>query len=98
MKIEISDVKQVGQIAKLTRKAQGLDQVNAGMPSGNGSTFMSDFENGKPTVELERALRVLASLGVTVELNIPVDIDELTKSQHTLLTQIKAGLVNVQKA
>ena len=96
MKIEISDVKQVGQIAKLTRKAQGLDQVSAGMLSGNGSTFMSDFENGKPTVELHRVLRVLASLGVKVNLDIPFEIKELTKSQVVLLTQLKAGLNNVQ--
>ena len=98
MKVEIEDVKQIGQIAKLTRKAQGLDQVSAAMLSGNGSTFMSDFENGKPTVELKRALSVLASLGVTVELDIPVEIDTLTKSQRALLTQIKAELTHVQKA
>ncbi|MFT4938464.1 MAG: hypothetical protein ACI88A_001491 [Paraglaciecola sp.] len=37
MLITINQTRQLGQIAKLVRKNQGLDQASADMLSGNGS-------------------------------------------------------------
>jgi len=34
--------------------------------AGVGNRFLSDLENGKPTVELGRAMQVLTMLGLTV--------------------------------
>ncbi|MFT6898262.1 MAG: HTH-type transcriptional regulator/antitoxin HipB [Paraglaciecola sp.] len=91
MLITISQTKQLGQIAKLVRKNQGLDQASAGMLSGNGSTFTSEFENGKPTVELGRVLNVLNALGVTLSVDLPIEVESLTKSEQKLLASITLG-------
>ena len=91
MLITISQTKQLGQIAKLVRKNQGLDQASAGMLCGNGSTFTSEFENGKPTVELGRVLNVLNALGVTLTVDLPLEKDSLTKSELKLLANINSS-------
>jgi len=64
VKFSVKDVKQLGKAAQLARKTQGLDQMSVASLSSNGTTFLSEFENGKPTVELGRVLRVLDSLGI----------------------------------
>ena len=88
MKIQISDTKQVGQLAKLVRKHQGLDQISAGLLSGNGATFTGEFENGKPTVEIGRVMNVLDALGITMTLDIPLQDNELTERQKKQLNHI----------
>ncbi|NQY65088.1 MAG: hypothetical protein HRT38_15445 [Alteromonadaceae bacterium] len=47
MIIKIQNIKQLGAVAKHVRKSQSLDQETAGLLSGNGLTFISQFENGK---------------------------------------------------
>ena len=90
MIITVSQSKQLGQIAKLVRKNQGLDQASAGMLSGNGSTFTSEFENVKLTVELGRVLNVLNALGVTLafagELRLPKKLAKMMVKK--LISQI----------
>ena len=44
MRIKIQDTKQLGAIAKHVRQSQSLDQETAGLLSGNGLTFISQFE------------------------------------------------------
>jgi HTH-type transcriptional regulator/antitoxin HipB len=41
----------------------------------------SEFENGKPTVEIGRVLNVLDALGIKMTLDIPIEFDELSKKQ-----------------
>tara|TARA_R110000868_G_scaffold314457_2_gene575419 strand:- start:566 stop:847 length:282 start_codon:yes stop_codon:yes gene_type:complete len=91
MQVTITDTKQLGQLAKLVRKNQGLDQATTASLSGNGTTFTSEFENGKPTVEIGRVLNILDALGVTVTLDIPVQIDGLTVKEKNLLGSIIKG-------
>ncbi|MFT5715934.1 MAG: HTH-type transcriptional regulator/antitoxin HipB [Oleiphilaceae bacterium] len=81
MQITVKETKQLGQLAKFVRKNQKLDQATAASLSGNGTTFTSEFENGKPTVEIGRVLNVLDALGITMTLDIPIDLDELSKKE-----------------
>ena len=90
MQVKITDTKQLGQIAKLVRKYQGLDQASTASLSGNGTTFTSEFENGKPTVEIGRVLNVLDSLGIRVTLDIPIELEGLTVKEKKSLELIKA--------
>ncbi|GAC34945.1 helix-turn-helix domain-containing protein [Paraglaciecola polaris] len=91
MQVTITDTKQIGQIAKLVRKHQGLDQATSASLSGNGTTFTSEFENGKPTVEIGRVLNVLDALGITVTLDIPMQTEMLTAMERNQIELIITG-------
>lgn len=60
----IFDAADFGRVIATERKRQGLTQARLAGISGVGVTFLSNLENGKQTAELEKALRVLATLGV----------------------------------
>ncbi|KFZ29194.1 Cro/Cl family transcriptional regulator [Pseudidiomarina atlantica] len=74
MKVQVADAKAIGEWARRVRKAQQLDQTTAGAFANCGITFVSQFENGKPTVHLEKALQMLDALGIQVYLDIPDEI------------------------
>jgi len=83
MLLEAKDTKTIGRIAKIVRQQQELDQTTAGAFAGCGINFVSQFENGKPTVQLEKALNVLNALGIKVYLDIP---DSASNDKLTELT------------
>ncbi|MBU1193926.1 MAG: helix-turn-helix domain-containing protein [Proteobacteria bacterium] len=60
------DTKTIGKLVKKTRKDQGLTQAEAAGYLNIGTRFLSDLENGKPTVQLGKALHVLKGLGLKV--------------------------------
>jgi len=64
-------VQQVGQLIKSTRKALGVTQRDLAMTSGTGLRFIVDLEKGKPTCQLGKALAVLRTLGIKVDLVPP---------------------------
>ncbi|MGB5445911.1 MAG: transcriptional regulator, partial [Psychromonas sp.] len=73
--MKIENTKQLGQLAKIVRQSQSLDQSTAGLLSGNGLTFMSQFENGKETVEIGRVLKLLEQLGIELSIDLPPGIE-----------------------
>ncbi|WP_211342238.1 transcriptional regulator [Litorilituus sediminis] len=78
MKIKVKNIQQLGSVSKLVRKSQSLDQETAGLLSGNGLTFISQFENGKETVEIGRVLNLLEQLGIELEINLPPNLSDKT--------------------
>lgn len=56
----------LGQAVRRERKAQGLRQDELAAASGVGARFIIELEAGKPTVQLEKALHVLHTLGLSV--------------------------------
>ncbi len=58
----------VGNIIRATRKAQGATQAEFALLCGVGVRFISDLENGKPTVEFGKVITVLNSLGLKLNL------------------------------
>ena len=56
----------IGRCARARRKAQGATQAELAALCGVGVRFVSDLENGKPTAELARVLKVLGCLGLEV--------------------------------
>lgn len=75
------DTKTIGELVKKSRKDQGLTQAEAAGYLNVGTRFLSDLENGKPTVQLEKALHVLKGLGLKV-IAVP-------KSKHKLIRYIE---------
>ena len=57
-------VQEVGTAIRAARKAQGLTQRDLADACRCGTRFISDLENGKPTVEMELAMRVLNTVGI----------------------------------
>jgi HTH-type transcriptional regulator / antitoxin HipB len=56
----------LGNAVRTARKRQGLTQAELAARADVGLRFLSELENGKPTVQLQRTMRVLAALGLTL--------------------------------
>lgn len=65
----IKSVKELGILVRDTRKKFKLSQVELAQLSNLGTRFISDLENGKPTCEIEKVLKVVANLGIKLEVN-----------------------------
>jgi len=60
----IYDVSVFGNAIKKRRKALGYTQAQIAKLCGTGTRFISDLENGKPTIELGKAITVASALGI----------------------------------
>ena len=65
----IKSVKELGILVRDTRKKLKLSQVELAQLSNLGTRFISDLEIGKPTCEIEKVLKVVANLGIKLEVN-----------------------------
>ncbi len=70
--MRISNAEQYGKAIRDARKSLGLTQPDVASACGTGIRFIVDLEHGKPTCELEKALRVAQMLGIVMEANLPV--------------------------
>ena len=65
MRQRIVDVEDFGQALRAARKTQGITQKElSDFFSGFSREFLSDLENGKPTIELGKALAAAHALGL----------------------------------
>lgn len=69
--IEISKMKDVAEIVRRTRKSQGISQTVLSQASNVGLRFVGDIERGKPTVQFDKLMSVLTSLGISVTFQEP---------------------------
>ena len=65
---KILDTQSLGDVVRQHRKLQGATQVEFASLCGVGVRFISDLENGKPTVQMGKVLQVLNSLGLELVL------------------------------
>lgn len=65
----LKTVKDIGNLVKETRKKQNFTQIELAQLSNVGTRFLSDLENGKPTCEIEKVLKVLSNLGIKLEVS-----------------------------
>jgi y4mF family transcriptional regulator len=63
---------QIGQLVKMARKTLGATQKDLALTSGTGLRFIIELEHGKPTCQIGKALTVLHTLGITMQLTLPV--------------------------
>lgn len=64
-------VKEMGQLIRRTRRAQGLRQDQLAGAAGVGVRFLVELERGKPTAQLGKALAVLEALGCSIQIELP---------------------------
>lgn len=60
----VYEVKDIGRALRTARKAQGLTQRDLADACRCGMRFISDLENGKQTIEMGLAIRVLNTVGL----------------------------------
>jgi len=63
----INDAKSFGKAVCAARKRQGISQTQIAVIANTGVRFISDLENGKPTVQLDKALKVAWLLGIRLD-------------------------------
>lgn len=59
----------IGATVRTARKEAHLTQRELADACGCGVRFISELENGKPTIELDRAIRVLNTLSLDVSIS-----------------------------
>lgn len=61
----------LGALVRRERKAQKLKQAELAAVSGVGIRFIVDLEAGKPTLQLEKVLHVVHTLGCAITITLP---------------------------
>ncbi len=64
----IDSVSDFGALVRSHRLKQGITQADLAALSGVGIRFISDLENGKPTIALGKALQVAYGLGLEIQM------------------------------
>ena len=67
--MKVTDSNSFGTAIKNKRKKLVYTQKYISEFTGISASFLSDLENGKKTIELDKALRIANLLGLDVELN-----------------------------
>ena len=78
----LKDSKTFGEAVRIYRKRQRATQIQLAAVANTGVRFIGDLENGKPTVQLDKALRVASILGMKIE--APEPAAEARNQQETL--------------
>ena len=73
MKTELTTPSQLAEIVRRERKRQKVSQIRLSQLADVGVRFVRDLEDGKETVQLDKVLAVLETLGIAVELSSPGD-------------------------
>lgn len=63
--VEVADLKTIGALLRTKRKQMGLTQSDAAGLCNVGIRFISELENGKPTMHFDKVLKVLKRFGFT---------------------------------
>ncbi|HYV15640.1 MAG TPA: helix-turn-helix domain-containing protein [Conexibacter sp.] len=71
----IASPQELGAVIRRERRALGLRLEDLALAAGVGMRFLSELERGKATVQLDRALRVIRTLGLHLELHGTDDED-----------------------
>lgn len=60
----------LGEMIRKQRKDKGLTQKQLTELTGLSSSFISDVENGKATVELGKVIQIINVLGLNMDINV----------------------------
>lgn len=66
--MEILTLANLSQRIQMQRKQMGLTQTQLALLCNVGVRFVSDFENGKKTIQMGKALQVLNALGLSLKI------------------------------
>ena len=69
--IELKTVAEIGNLVREERKRQNVTQLQLAGLAGTGIRFVSDLENGKGTIQVQKLLKVIQTLGLGMFLFSP---------------------------
>jgi|JFJP01.1.fsa_nt_gi HTH-type transcriptional regulator/antitoxin HipB len=75
--VDITDAAALGLAIRARRKRDGLTLAETAGLTNVGIRFLSELENGKPTVRLDKLLKVVAALGLRLQI-VPTSTAEQT--------------------
>lgn len=64
----VKNTKELGSFIRTTRKNQYLTQSDVAAASEVGVRFIVDLENGKETCEIGKAIKVVRTLGLSINI------------------------------
>jgi HTH-type transcriptional regulator/antitoxin HipB len=73
----ITSVKDIAVLVKQARLKLGMTQAQAAALCNVGTRFLSDLENAKPTLQIDKVIKVTQMFGITLTATIN---SEQTKS------------------
>jgi y4mF family transcriptional regulator len=79
--MRIRNAEDLGRYLRDQRRDAGLTQADLAVRAGVSRRWLSDLEAGKPTAEVGLVLRVVAALGLILDLRLAphqdIDLDKL---------------------
>ena len=72
---EQKTVEEIGKLVQAERKRQGVTQLQLAGLAGTGTRFISDLENGKGTIQVQKLLKVVQTLGLGLFIYSPWEND-----------------------
>jgi y4mF family transcriptional regulator len=73
--VETKTVEEIGKLVREERKRQNVTQLHLAGLAGTGIRFVSDLENGKGTVQVQKLLKVVQTLGLGLFIFSPWEND-----------------------
>lgn len=80
--MRFNNAAEFGKIVRMSRKKVNLTQAKLAAAAGIGERFVRELEKGKPSCQLDKALRVAVLLGIKLEAILPSIIDETKGSDE----------------
>ena len=72
---EQKTAEEIGKLIQAERKRQGITQLQLAGLAGTGIRFISDLENGKGTIQVQKLLKVVQTLGLGIFIYSPWEND-----------------------
>ena len=69
--IQVQTAEDLGKAIRSQGKSDGLTLAETSGLTNVGIRFLSELENGKPTVRLDKLLRVISALGLQLHVTSP---------------------------
>ncbi len=66
--MQIKNSVDLGKLIRNKRKAMGITQADAAGLCNVGVRFLSDLENGKPTLHLQKVIQVVQAFGLELDI------------------------------
>lgn len=68
---ELKTIEEIGKLVREERRRQNVTQLQLAGLAGTGIRFVSDLENGKGTVQVQKLLAIVQTLGLGMFLFSP---------------------------
>lgn len=65
-------IRDIGELVRFHRKKGGLSQKKLADLAGVGKTVVFDLEKGKTTIRLDRLIKILTTLNISLRLQSPL--------------------------